>query len=214
MEYENESDYVSKDITTQSIVAYSEIRSELPVKINETTGLEQIDWDSLYASQSTPELVVALLINEAELYSELGDEVSVRRSEVIKKSATKILDIFDKGLLSNMRDTSTIIDMVVDREPKLSEVEKYLAIGYSAEAVSFLWSVRDELGISLQQTHEIFNQLSFSLADEQDVELVDEALESIMTIRNVPFVGIAATILLDLLTTSSSLRDIIEGEVY
>lgn len=186
----------------------------LPLRVNQE-GNTVTDWGELVKMESSPELVAAMIGSELIRLSNSEDQTERLYAQRLQNNIEGIIKIYDTGLLPGMRDVHEITSLVMERNPRLSDVARMMTNrGYTAEGTAYLYDVRDTLGLTLDQTDTIFKTLGFRLDDDQDVSLVDSALEIIEEVRELKFRHTAAEVLTELIDSGVSLTDIIDGRVY
>lgn len=201
------------DTPSQAVVPVDPL-AVLPVRINQD-GETVTDWGALVKMESSPELVAAMIGSELIRLTNSEDHTERLYAERLQNGIEGIINIYDSGLLPSMRDVHEITSLVMERNPRLSDVSRVMTTkGYTAEGTAYLYDVRDTLGLTLDQTDKIFKTLGFRLDDDQDVSLVDSALEIIEEVRELKYRHTAAEILTELIDNGVSLTDIIDGRVY
>ncbi len=208
-EYETQ----TSDLPVQAIVP-RDLLSLIPVTTN-AEGQQVTDWNGLMVMGTDAELVAAFIGNELIEAQYSGDEEKLIGAKRLEAGIDRIIDLYNAGRLPTMKDVFELTSLIVERNPKMSEVTKYIKEhGYTAEGCAFLYDVKDTLGITLSQTDEIYRILGFSLDDEQDLNQLDDALEIIQERRELSFRHSGAEELLALIREGASLRDITTGRVF
>ena len=198
---------------SQAVAPYNPL-SALPLMADKD-GNEVINWNALMVMPATPELVAGMLGTEITRLSQSEDPSDIEQVERLQNSINGVLKIYDSGLLPSMRDVHELTSLVMERGPKLSDVARVMVDkGYTAEGTAYLYDVKDTLDITLDQADEIFKTLGFSHDDDQDISLVDSALEKIEEVREIRFRHTAAEILVELIRAGVSIKDILDGQVY
>lgn len=188
--------------------------SVLPVRVNQE-GETVTDWGALVKMESSPELVAALIGKELISLNGSEDRVEQQYAERLQNNIGGIINIYDRGLLPRMGDVQELTSLVMERNPRLSDVAKLMVNkSMTVEEVAVMYDVRDTLQLTLEQADGIFRLLGFSYNDEQDIELVDDALQSIQDNRELQFRHTAAEVMKELLENGVTIRDIIDGRVY
>ncbi len=204
-------DEIREETTIGAELVPQETANLLPM----TEDGENVDYNALLRMPASPQLIAKMIGLDLERLKYSQDPQEIEERERLESAIPTIIELYDADKLPVMHDVFEIISLAVERNPKSSEVVRFMMQrNYTAEGVAYLYDVKDTLELSLDQVHSIFLRLGFSLSDEQDIELVESALESIRAGRDLQYQHTAGQVLLELIEDDVSLRDIIEGQVY
>lgn len=203
------------EIREETIVGTDLVPHEEAVMLPMTEDGENVDYNALLQMPASPQLIAKMIGMDLERLQYSEEPQAVEESKRLKAALPAVIELYDADKLPAMRDVFEIISLAMERNPKPSEVVRLMTQqNYTAEGVAFMYEVKDTLELSLNQVDSIFKRLGFSLSDEQDIELVDSALDTIQSRRGVQFRHTAGSILIELLEDDVSLRDILDGQVY
>ncbi len=203
---------------TTDLVPAQDIQNLLPVLVSDNwdqSGPKKINYQELLKRDADMPLVAALMHHEVETLQYGQNSEDDQKATRLSRSASGILDLVDSGNIEKMSDAWELIGLVEEVGPSIHKVKELMTeLGYTATGVCYIYDVKDMLGLSIVKTDQVFRRLGLDLTDENEVSIVDDAIDSIIKHRNIPYRDTAAEILIELHESGLTLVEIMHGKVY